>query len=88
MYTLPYTGDYSDRSVIRPLREVRTVDDMLYVVQSSPNDVGSRAISIDISDPRDVKMVHQLELDAASKEIKVTPDVIFVAGSPRRRAPG
>jgi len=29
MYSLPYTGDYSDRSVERPLREVRTVDEML-----------------------------------------------------------
>jgi len=65
----------------------RTVDDMLYVVQSSPSDVGSRAISIDISDPRDVKMVQQLELDAASKEIKVTPDVIFVAGQTQSSSP-
>lgn len=58
----------------------RTVDQVLYLVQSHQSVAYSQAISLDITDPDRVRVVQQLEFaDASSKEIKVTAEAIFVA---------
>jgi len=58
----------------------RTVDQVLYLVQSHPSLPNSQAISLDLTDPEKVRVVQQLQfIDASSKEIKVTAEAIFVA---------
>jgi hypothetical protein len=59
----------------------RIVDDILYVVMTRPDAMGSRAFSINLADPRDPMMVQQLELADASKEILVTGESIIVASA-------
>jgi hypothetical protein len=60
----------------------RTVDQVLYLVQT--NGSGSRAISLDISSPTSARLVKQVDLPNAGKEIEITPNAIFVAS----RIPG
>ncbi len=57
----------------------RTVDHILYAVTTASGR-GSRAISINLADPHHAVVVQQLQFPDASKEIKVTPVSIFVAG--------
>jgi hypothetical protein len=58
----------------------RTVDQVLYLVQSKTSQPDSQAISLDITNPEQVRLVQQLPFtDATSKEIKVTAEAIFVA---------
>jgi hypothetical protein len=58
----------------------RTVDSVLYLVQANLTGAGSRAFSLDISEPAKATLVEQMEFPTASKEIKVTADAIYVAG--------
>jgi len=55
----------------------RTVDRMLYVVSKGAG--GSRAISIDTTNPQHARVVQQQDFFGSSKEIIVTADAIFVA---------
>ncbi len=57
----------------------RIVDHILYAVTTQTGR-GSRAISINLADPSNASVVQQLEFPDASKEIKVTPTSIYVAG--------
>jgi hypothetical protein len=59
----------------------RTVDGLLYVVTYQENAQGSRAVSIDLSDPKAPRLIDRIEFPSASKEITVTSTAIWVAGS-------
>jgi hypothetical protein len=57
----------------------RTVDDVMYIVTTAEGR-GSRAISVDISNPARPRLVQSMMFANASKEIIVTPTAIMVAG--------
>lgn len=57
----------------------RMVGSILYLV-TTDGSTTSRALSLDLSDPRDARVVQVMELADAGKEILVTPSAIFVAG--------
>ena len=58
----------------------RLVDNVLYVVTTHTAG-GSRAYSLDVTDARNPVMLQRMEFPEASKEILVTAEAIFVAGS-------
>jgi hypothetical protein len=58
----------------------RIVGDVLYLV-TSDGVSSSRALSLDISNPRDARVVQVMEFPDAGKEILVTASAIFVAGT-------
>jgi hypothetical protein len=57
----------------------RMVNAILYVVTNF-DPQGTRIYSLDVSDPRNARMVKRLDFPDASKEIFVTSHAIFVAG--------
>ena len=59
----------------------RTVDRTLFAVSSNPAGSGSRAVSIDLANPRAPHVVDQADFPGASKEILVTATAIVVAAA-------
>jgi len=57
----------------------RMVGSILYLV-TTDGSTSSRALSLDLSDPRDARVVQVMELPDAGKEIHMTGSAIFVAG--------
>ncbi len=57
----------------------RLVGSILYLI-TSDGSTASRALSLDLSDPRDARVVQVMELPDAGKEILVTSSAIFIAG--------
>ncbi len=90
----PYKGemvlvDAADRSHPRIIERYcvpgelvasRSVDDVVYLVTAYQG-LGSRAYSVDISNPAALRALDQMDFPNVSDEIIVTTDAIFVAGA-------